>query len=194
MPLSGVGCMGTTRNMMMFPFERIHDFIKGKNNNPDATTNFNIDSHCTHIPGRLRKPRIDNFLEYTLYWCYYGPKDYRVEGNILHDGSSRPRLGDGSRPRRKHAMRGCMCHFIVKRLYICSHLALIIYNNYHVDINNKFCHRLKDNTIGSARVMFAPHLFNEIRKWAKSMLYLGVLGNVIFDNHTLSLEAKVAID
>eukprot|EP01018_Ginkgo_biloba_P029802 Gb_40971 [translate_table: standard] len=42
--------------------------------------------------------------------------------------------------------------------------------------------------------MFSPHLSNEIKKWVKSMLYLGVPGDVIFDNHTLTVEAKVAID
>eukprot|EP01018_Ginkgo_biloba_P032726 Gb_32690 [translate_table: standard] len=42
--------------------------------------------------------------------------------------------------------------------------------------------------------MFTPHLYNEIKKWVKSMLYLGVPGDVIFYNHTLSVEAKVAID
>eukprot|EP01018_Ginkgo_biloba_P036354 Gb_12992 [translate_table: standard] len=42
--------------------------------------------------------------------------------------------------------------------------------------------------------MFSPHLSNEIKKWVKSMLYLGVPGDVIFDNHTLNVEAKVAID
>eukprot|EP01018_Ginkgo_biloba_P018418 Gb_01921 [translate_table: standard] len=92
-------------------------------------------------------------------------------------------------------MRACMCHFIVKRLYTCSYLALIIYNNpHHVDANNKLCHGLKDNTIGGTRAIFSPHLSNEIKKWVKSMLYLGVPGDVIFDNHTLTIEAKVAID
>eukprot|EP01018_Ginkgo_biloba_P023862 Gb_15783 [translate_table: standard] len=42
--------------------------------------------------------------------------------------------------------------------------------------------------------MFSPHLSNEIKKWVKSMLYLGVPGDVIFDNHTLTVEAKVAIN
>eukprot|EP01018_Ginkgo_biloba_P032542 Gb_19654 [translate_table: standard] len=41
--------------------------------------------------------------------------------------------------------------------------------------------------------MFTPHLSNEIKKWVKSMLYLGVPGDAIF-NHTLSVKAKVAID
>eukprot|EP01018_Ginkgo_biloba_P006740 Gb_09802 [translate_table: standard] len=92
-------------------------------------------------------------------------------------------------------MRGCMCHFIVKRLYTHSHLALIIYNNcHHVNVNNKLCHGLKDNTTRGTRVMFSPYLSNEIKKWVKSMLYLGVPRDVIFDNHTLTVEAKVAID
>eukprot|EP01018_Ginkgo_biloba_P035271 Gb_21708 [translate_table: standard] len=182
-------------DVALVPFERIHDFIEGENNNPKAPTNFHIESHRTHTPGSLRKPRIDSFLEYTLYWCYYGPKDYRVESNILHDEISRPRSGDGSRLRRKHAMRGCICYFIVKRLYTRSHFALIIYNNrHHIDINNKFFHGLKDNTTGGTRAMFTPHLSNEIKKWMKSMLYLSVPRDVIFDNHTLSVEAKVAVD
>eukprot|EP01018_Ginkgo_biloba_P006876 Gb_03544 [translate_table: standard] len=42
--------------------------------------------------------------------------------------------------------------------------------------------------------MFSPHLSNEIKKWVKSMLYLSVPGDVIFDNHTLTMEVKVAIN
>eukprot|EP01018_Ginkgo_biloba_P039052 Gb_05315 [translate_table: standard] len=42
--------------------------------------------------------------------------------------------------------------------------------------------------------MFSPHLSNKIKKWVKSMLYLGVPGDVIFNNHTQAVEAKVAID
>eukprot|EP01018_Ginkgo_biloba_P027353 Gb_36941 [translate_table: standard] len=38
--------------------------------------------------------------------------------------------------------------------------------------------------------MFTAHLSNEIKKWLKSMLYLGVPGDIIFDNHTLSVEVK----
>eukprot|EP01018_Ginkgo_biloba_P003089 Gb_21020 [translate_table: standard] len=52
----------------------------------------------------------------------------------------------------------------------------------------------QDNTAGGTRAMFTAHLSNEIKKWVKSMLYLGVPGDVIFDNHTLSVEAKVAVD
>eukprot|EP01018_Ginkgo_biloba_P025698 Gb_31090 [translate_table: standard] len=92
-------------------------------------------------------------------------------------------------------MRGCLCHFIVKRLYTHSHLALITYNNcHHVDVNNKLCHGLKDNTTRGTQAIFSPHLSNEIKKWVKSMLYLRVPGDVIFNNHTLTMEAKVAID
>eukprot|EP01018_Ginkgo_biloba_P002211 Gb_19727 [translate_table: standard] len=182
-------------DVALMTFERIHDFIEGENSNLDAPTNFYIESRHTNIRRSLRKPRIDSFLEYTMYWCYYGPKDYRVEGNILHDGNSRPKSGDGSRPRRKHAMRGCLCHFIVKQLYTRSHLSLITYNNrYHVDVNNKLCHGLKDNTAGGTQAMFLSHLSNEIKKWVKSMLYLGVPRDVIFDNQTLTVEVKVAID
>eukprot|EP01018_Ginkgo_biloba_P015349 Gb_40997 [translate_table: standard] len=125
-------------DVALVPFERIHDFIEGENSNLDAPTNFYISSHHTNIQGSLRKPKIDSFLQYTMYWCYYGPKDYRVKGNILHDESSRPKSGDGSRPRRKHAMRGW-----------------------------------------GTRAMFSPHLSNEIKKWVKSMLYLGVPGDII---------------
>eukprot|EP01018_Ginkgo_biloba_P030133 Gb_11378 [translate_table: standard] len=92
-------------------------------------------------------------------------------------------------------MRGCICHFIVKRLYTRSHLALIVYNNHHhIDINNKFFHGLKDNTVGGTQAMFTPYLSNEIKKWVNSMLYLGVPRDDIYDNHTLSVEVKMAID
>eukprot|EP01018_Ginkgo_biloba_P040887 Gb_11028 [translate_table: standard] len=87
-------------------------------------------------------------------------------------------------------MRGCLCHFIVK----CIPTLITYSNRHHVNVNNKLCHGLKDNTTGGTQAMFSPYLSNEIKKWVKSMLYLGVPRDVIFDNHTLTVEAKVAID
>lgn len=125
------------------------------------------------------------FLECFRYWCSYGPEDYRdVEPHIGEISSTKPATGKGSRPGRRHMMRGCLCHFTVKRLYTRPLLALIIYNQRnHVDKAGAPCHGIHDQEAKGTRAMYAPRISEELRQKVISMLYVGISLDAIVQHH-----------
>uniref|UniRef100_A0A0R0JDB0 MULE transposase domain-containing protein n=1 Tax=Glycine max TaxID=3847 RepID=A0A0R0JDB0_SOYBN len=64
-------------NIALIPFARVDDFVKGESSNPECPASFRLESRRKRPVGSIAKPRVDGYLEYTLYWCSYGPKDYR---------------------------------------------------------------------------------------------------------------------
>ncbi|BBN68773.1 SWIM zinc finger family protein [Prunus dulcis] len=93
-------------DIALIPFARVGDFVKGESSNAECPASFRIESRRRRPEGSISKPRVDGYLEYTLYWCSYGPEDYRENESGLVDGSStKPASGKGSRPGRRHMMR-----------------------------------------------------------------------------------------
>lgn len=84
-------------------------------------------------------------------------------------------------------MRGCLCHFTVKRLYTRPLLALVIYNQRkHVDKTGAPCHGILDRDALGTRAMYAPRISEDLRQKVMSMLYVGIsLDNIIL--HHLEL-------
>lgn len=119
------------------------------------------------------------------YWCSYGPEDYRDSESGIGDVSNiRPATGKGSRPGRRHMMRGCLCHFTVKRLYTRPFLALIIYNQRkHVDKTGAPCHGILDLDAVGTRAMYAPRISEELRQKVMFMLYVGISLDNIVQHH-----------
>ncbi|XP_038696469.1 uncharacterized protein LOC119993399 isoform X2 [Tripterygium wilfordii] len=119
------------------------------------------------------------------YWCSYGPDDFRdSESNMGDDSNIKPTSGKGSRPGRRHMMRGCLCHFTVKRLYTRPLLALIIYNQRkHVDKTGAPCHGILDQAALGTRAMYAPRISEELRQKVMSMLYVGISLDDIIQHH-----------
>ncbi|KAG6643868.1 hypothetical protein CIPAW_08G016500 [Carya illinoinensis] len=169
-------------DIALIPYARVEDFVKGESSNAECPASFRIESSRKRPEGSITKPRVDGYLEYTLYWCSYGPEDYRESESGTGDVSNiKPASGKGSRPGRRHMMRGCLCHFTVKRLYTRPLLALIIYNQRkHVDKTGAPCHGRLDRDALGTRAMYAPRISEELRQKVMSMLYVGIsLDNVI---------------
>ncbi|KAB1222177.1 hypothetical protein CJ030_MR2G023415 [Morella rubra] len=169
-------------DIALIPYARVDNFVKGESSNAECPASFRIESSRKRSEGSISKPRVDGYLEYTLYWCSYGPEDYRECESGTGDGSnSKPASGKGSRPGRRHMMRGCLCHFTVKRLYTRPLLALLIYNQRkHVDKTGAPCHGLLDRDAVGTRAMYAPRISEDLRQKVMSMLYAGIsLDNVI---------------
>lgn len=103
----------------------------------------------------------------------------------MGDGSNiKPASGKGSRPGRRHMMRGCLCHFTVKRLYTRPLLALIIYNQRkHVDKTGAPCHGILDQDAVGTRAMYAPRISEELRQKVMSMLYVGISLDIVIQHH-----------
>ncbi|KAJ8751867.1 hypothetical protein K2173_026068 [Erythroxylum novogranatense] len=172
-------------DIALIPFARVDDFVKGESSNAECPASFRIESRRKRSEGSIIKPRVDGYLEYTLYWCSYGPEDYRDNESGIGDGSNtKPATGKGSRPGRRHMMRGCLCHFTVKRLYIRPLLALIIYNQRrHVDKIGGPCHGVLDLDAIGTRAMYAPRISEELRQKVMSMLYVGISLDDIIQHH-----------
>lgn len=103
----------------------------------------------------------------------------------MGDGSNiKPASGKGSRPGRRHMMRGCLCHFTVKRLYTRPLLALIIYNQRkHLDKSGAPCHGILDQDAVGTRAMYAPRISEELRQKVMSMLYVGISLDTVIQHH-----------
>ncbi|XAR69325.1 hypothetical protein NMG60_11000865 [Bertholletia excelsa] len=151
----------------------------------ECPASFRIESRRKRPEGSVSKPRVDGYLEYTLYWCSYGPEDYRDSESGIADGANiKPASGKGSRPGRRHMMRGCLCHFTVKRLYTRPLIALIIYNQRnHVDKTGTPCHGVLDRDALGTRAMYAPRISEELRQKVMSMLYAGISLDNIMQHH-----------
>ncbi|PON65595.1 Zinc finger, SWIM-type [Parasponia andersonii] len=173
-------------DIALIPFARVDDFVKGESLNAECPASFRIESRRKRLEGSISKPRVDGYLEYTLYWCSYGPEDYRDTQSGFEDGSNiKPSSGKGSRPGRRHMMRGCLCHFTVKRLYTRPLLALIIYNQRkHVDKSGAPCHGILDQDALGTRAMYAPRISEDLRQKVMSMLYIGIPLDNIIQHHT----------
>ncbi|KAM6543324.1 hypothetical protein CsatB_007771 [Cannabis sativa] len=173
-------------NIALIPFARVDDFVKGESSNPECPASFRVESRRKRPEGSISKPRVDGYLEYTLYWCSYGPEDFRDSQSSLEDGLNvKPASGKGSRPGRRHMMRGCVCHFTVKRLYTKPLLALIIYNQRtHVDKSGAPCHGILDQDALGTRAMYAPRISEDLRQKVMSMLYVGIPLDNIIQHHT----------
>ncbi|CAJ2643420.1 unnamed protein product [Trifolium pratense] len=179
-------------DIALIPFTRVDDFVKGESSNPACPANFRVESRRKRAAGSVAKPRVDGYLEYTLYWCSYGPEDYREsESGIVDSTSAKPASGKGSRPGRRHMMRGCLCHFTVKRLYTRPHLALIIYNQRrHVDKSGVPCHGIFDIDAVGTRAMYAPRISDELRHRVMSMLYVGISLDNILQHHAEVMQKQ----
>ncbi|KAL3746688.1 hypothetical protein ACJRO7_015616 [Eucalyptus globulus] len=172
-------------DVALIPFARVEDFVKGESSNADCPASFRVESRRRRREGSTSKPRVDGYIEYTLYWCSYGPEDYRDNESVVGDSlGMKPLSGKGSRPGRHHMMRGCLCHFTVKRLYIRPSIALIIYNQQkHVDKTGAPCHGLLDRHAVGTRAMYAPRISEELRQKVMSMLYAAIPIDDIMQHH-----------
>ncbi|XP_057504762.1 uncharacterized protein LOC130788225 [Actinidia eriantha] len=177
-------------DVALIPYARVDDFVKGESANAECPASFRVESRRKRPEGSVSKPRVDGYLEYTLYvstsyWCSYGPEDYRESESCMADGVNiKPPSGKGSRPGRRHMMRGCLCHFTVKRLYTRPLLALIIYNQRnHLDKTGTPCHGILDHDAVGTRAMYAPRISEELRQRVMSMLYVGISLDNIMQHH-----------
>ncbi|XP_061346206.1 uncharacterized protein LOC133291878 isoform X2 [Gastrolobium bilobum] len=88
-------------------------------------------------------------------------------------------------------MRGCLCHFTVKRLYTRPLLALIIYNQRrHVDKTGAPCHGILDRDAVGTRAMYAPRISDELRQKVMSMLYVGISLDNIIQHHAEVMQKQ----
>lgn len=54
-------------DIALIPFARVDDFVKGESTKEECPASFRIESRRKRPEGSVSKPRVDGYLEYTLY-------------------------------------------------------------------------------------------------------------------------------
>lgn len=86
-------------------------------------------------------------------------------------------------------MRGCTCHFVVKRLYARPSLALLIYNERrHVNKAGFTCHGPLDRDAIGPGAKKIPYICNEIQQQTMSMIYLGIPEENVLEKHIEGIQ------
>ncbi|WCJ34686.1 SWIM zinc finger family protein [Euphorbia peplus] len=174
-------------HVALIPYERVDTFIIGECSTVESPTRFHIERGRKRSPGSLKDYKHDEYLEYKLYWCSFGPENYGEGGGTLP--SRRYRLNTRNRAARPQSMRGCTCHFVVKRLYAHPSLALIIYNDRrHVNKSGFVCHGPLDRDAIGPGAKKIPYICNEIQQQTMSMIYLGIPEENVLEKHIEGIQ------
>ena len=92
-------------------------------------------------------------------------------------------------------MRGCTCHFVVKRLYARPPLALIIYNDRrHVNKSGFFCHGPLDRDAIGPRAKQVSYVGHEMQQQTMSMIYLGIPEENVLEKHIEGIQRYYGSD
>ncbi|KAK9292230.1 hypothetical protein L1049_020193 [Liquidambar formosana] len=180
-------------DVALIPYARADAFIIGECSNVECPTRFHIERGRKRSKGSLKEYKSDEYLEYRLYWCSFGPENYGEGGGILP--SRRYRLNTRNRAARPQSMRGCTCHFVVKRLYARPALALIIYNDRrHVNKSGFVCHGPLDRDAIGPGAKKIPYICNEIQQQTMSMIYLGIPEENVLEKHIEGIQRYCGSD
>ncbi|GER44251.1 SWIM zinc finger family protein [Striga asiatica] len=169
-------------DVALIPYDRADAFIIGECSKVECPTRFHIERGRKRARGSLKEFKNDDYLEYRMYWCSFGPENYGEGGGILP--SRRYRLNTRNRAARPQSMRGCTCHFVVKRLYSRPSLALLIFNERrHVNKSGFICHGPLDRDAIGPGAKKVPYICSEIQQQTMSMIYLGIPEENVLEKH-----------
>ncbi|KAI3945218.1 hypothetical protein MKX01_034979 [Papaver californicum] len=184
-----VGWRDKIDRVARIPYPRVGDFVRGESTNEECPTRFHVEARRKRPPEMHCKQKVDGILEYILYWCSFGPDDHRKGGIVRPSRSTYvPKKKSAGRPNTK---RGCVCHFIVKRLIADPSIALIIYNqDKHVDKSEQPCHGPQDQKSVGTRAAFAPYISDDFRLRVLSLLHVGVSVETIMQRHNEFVEKQ----
>ncbi|KAL6528856.1 hypothetical protein OROMI_029032 [Orobanche minor] len=174
-------------DVALIPYDRVDAFIIGECCKVECPTRFHIERGRKRARGSLKQYKNDDYLEYRMYWCSFGPENYGEGGGILP--SRRYRLNTRNRAARPQSMRGCTCHFVVKRLYARPSFALLIYNERrHVNKAGFVCHGPLDKDAIGPKAKKVPYVCSEIQQQTMSMIYLGIPEENVLEKHMEGIQ------
>ncbi|PPR97007.1 hypothetical protein GOBAR_AA23667 [Gossypium barbadense] len=178
-------------DVALIPCTRVDDFIIGECCNVECPTRFHIERVRKRSKGSLKEYKNDEYLEYKLYWCSFGPENYGEGGGSLP--SRKYRLNTRNRAARPQSMRGC--HFVVKRLYTRPSFALIIYNvRCHINKSGFVCHGPLDKDAIGPGAKKIPYISNEIQQKTMSMIYQGIPEENVLEKHIECIQQYCGSD
>ncbi|THG11839.1 hypothetical protein TEA_000394 [Camellia sinensis var. sinensis] len=184
---SNIGTPERHDDVAVIPYARVDAFIIGECSNVECPTRFHIERGRKRSRGSLNEYKSDEYLEYRMYWCSFGPENYGEGGGTLP--SRRYRLNTRNRAARPQSMKGCTCHFVVKRLYARPSLALIIHNDRrHINKSGFVCQGPLDRDAIGPGAKKIPYICNEIQQQTMSMIYLGIPEENVLEKHIEGIE------
>ncbi|KAH9299293.1 hypothetical protein KI387_030975, partial [Taxus chinensis] len=111
-----------------------------------------------------------------------------------YDISKVPKVGQNSRPGRKHLRRGCQCHFSIRVLMKLQDRALITYNKMdHRDHEGKIFHGQETDDFRGSRCSLAPHISGALKDWVESLLLLGLTPELVHKKHRHMVHEKLTL-
>ncbi|GAB2258211.1 hypothetical protein Droror1_Dr00014371 [Drosera rotundifolia] len=180
-------------DVAVIPYARVNDFIIGECCRVECPTRFHIEKGRKRARGSLKRYKSDEYLEYRQYWCSFGPENHGEGGKVLP--SRRFRLNTRNRAARPQSMRGCQCHFVVKRLYARPTLALIIYNDKrHVNKAGFVCHGPLDGDAIGPGTPKTPYVCEDIQQQTMSLIYLGIPEENVLQKHIEGIQRYCGSD
>ncbi|PKA50863.1 hypothetical protein AXF42_Ash007518 [Apostasia shenzhenica] len=180
-------------DVALIPYDRVESFISGECSNAECPTRFHIERGRKRKRGSLKEYKSDEYLQYRLYWCSFGPENYGEGGTILP--SRRYRLNTRNRAARPQSMRGCTCHFAIKRLYVRPSVALVIYyERRHVNKSGFVCHGPLDKDAIGPQAKRIPYICSEIQQQTMSLIYLGLPEENVLQTHMEGVQRYCGSD
>ncbi|XP_078435415.1 SWIM zinc finger family protein [Wolffia australiana] len=174
-------------DVALIPFSRLDAFIVGESSNVECPTRFHIERGRKRSKGSLKEWKSDDYLLYRLYWCSFGPENYGEGGTILP--SRRYRLNTRNRAARPQSMRGCTCHFAVKRLYARPSVAMLIYHERrHINKSGFVCHGPLDKDAIGPGAKRITYVGNELQQQTMSLIYLGIPAENVLQTHIEGIQ------
>ncbi|KAG0480815.1 hypothetical protein HPP92_011673 [Vanilla planifolia] len=180
-------------DVALIPYDRVEAFINGECSNAEYPTRFHIAKSRKREKDSLREYKSDEYLQYRLYWCSFGPENYGEGGTILP--SRKYRLNTRNRAARPQSMRGCTCRFAVKHLYARPSIALIIYHERrHVNKSGFICHGPLDRDAIGPKANRVPYICSEIQQQTMSLIYLGIPEENVLQTHLEGIQRYCGSD
>ncbi|KAI5081789.1 hypothetical protein GOP47_0001532 [Adiantum capillus-veneris] len=151
--------------------------------------------------GKLKRQSRHFVLTRKVFWCAYGPKDSSettphhpsvLEGED-HIGDSSNSVPVSTRKRRApltkgFLLKGCLCHFSIKRLAKEQDVAVISYiHPYHTNKSDEVCH---GSSHPDASLKFSPWISLHKKIWVSSMLYRGFSPQQVMEKHIQALHTQ----
>lgn len=128
-----------------------------------------------------------------IFWCSYGPEDYREIDQLPYDISKVPEHGKGSHLGCKHLRRGCLSHFSIRILKKALEHCLITYTDMnHIDDGGKYSHGQPVDDFVGTRAYYAPHISNKLQQWVEWCLLLGMSIECVHQKHCELVHDRVA--
>ncbi|KAI5070538.1 hypothetical protein GOP47_0014881 [Adiantum capillus-veneris] len=138
-------------------------------------------------------------VPHDRFWCAFGPKSSSSPPHtrkcvIDGDGNEASSQGASNSKKKRRPplnkgmlLRGCQCHFQVKRLANEPDVGVILYiHPYHTNVDDEVCHSSSHDGDSSK---FSPWISMHKKVWIANMLFCGFSPQQVMEKHIQAMQA-----